>query len=166
MERAQPVNLQLEQVASPQLAADTEIEERQFPPSAKDLKPDPDSLNLLQFEQCLLTNKSALVPRPWNAPNFKLIHSSLLKVEEPEPDVILSVVARCRCKVDIADRGWALAELRTGCPQSRYIGVAASRRGEGISAFAAGKKTAEWASVRAGPRISRSGRSHLNRPVR
>jgi hypothetical protein len=76
-------NLQLEQIAGPQLAVDTEIEQRQFPLSAKDLKPDADSPNFLQFERGFLTNKFALVPRLWNHPNIAFIHSRLLKVEEP-----------------------------------------------------------------------------------
>jgi hypothetical protein len=76
-------NLQLEQIASPELAVETEIKERQFRLSVKDLKPDADSPNFLEFERGFLTDKFALVPRPWNTPNFKLIHSRLLKVEEP-----------------------------------------------------------------------------------
>jgi hypothetical protein len=44
-------NLQLEQIASPQLAVDIEIEERRFPLSAKDLKPDTDSPNFIEFER-------------------------------------------------------------------------------------------------------------------
>jgi hypothetical protein len=38
---------------------------------------------LAGLERGFLTNKFALVPRPWNTPNLKLIHSRLLKVEEP-----------------------------------------------------------------------------------
>jgi hypothetical protein len=41
----------------------------------EDLKPDPDSPNFLEFERRFLTNKFALVLRPQNTPNFKLIHS-------------------------------------------------------------------------------------------
>jgi hypothetical protein len=67
------------------------------------LKPDPDSPDFLEFERGFLTNKFALVPRSRNTPNFKLIHSRLLKFEEPQPDVILSVVARCGREAHIGD---------------------------------------------------------------
>jgi len=73
-------NLQLEQVAGPQLAVDAKIEQRQFPRSAKDLKPDPDSPNFFEFERRLLTNKFAFVPRFGNYPNSNFIHRRLLKV--------------------------------------------------------------------------------------
>jgi hypothetical protein len=76
-------NFQLEQIAGPELTVDAKIEQRQFPLSAKDLKPDADSPNLLQFERGFLTNKFALVPRLWNHPNIAFIHSRLLKIEEP-----------------------------------------------------------------------------------
>ena len=76
-------NLQLEQIASPQLAVDTEIEERQFPHSVEDLKPNADSPDLLKFQWRFLTNKFSLVSRCRNKPNSKLIHGRLLKFEEP-----------------------------------------------------------------------------------
>jgi hypothetical protein len=78
-------NLQLEQVASAQLAIDAKIEQRQFARSAEDLKPNPDSPDFLKFEWCFLTYKFALVPRARNTLS-KLIHATLLKVEKPQPD--------------------------------------------------------------------------------
>jgi hypothetical protein len=76
-------NLQLEQIAGTQLAVDAEIEQRQFPHSAEDLKPNADSPDLLKFEWCFLTNKFSPVPGSPHNPNSKLIHGRLLKVEEP-----------------------------------------------------------------------------------
>jgi hypothetical protein len=82
-------NLQLEQISGPQLAVDTEIEERQFSLSAKDLKPDADSPDLFKFEWCFLTNKFALVP---SLGTIRILNSSIAgssRLEEPQPDPIL-----------------------------------------------------------------------------
>jgi hypothetical protein len=73
-------NLQLEQVAGPQLAVDAKIEQRQFAGSAIDSKPDADRPNFFEFERRLLTNKFAFFPRRWNYPSSEFIYGSLLKV--------------------------------------------------------------------------------------
>ena len=83
-------DLQLEQIAGPQLAVDTEIEQRQFPLSAKNLKPDADSPNFPVFQRGFLTNKFALVPRPLNTLNFNSSIAGSSRLEEPQPDPILS----------------------------------------------------------------------------
>jgi hypothetical protein len=75
-------NPQLNEIAGPQLAV-YEIEQRQFPRPAEDLKPNADGPNFFKFERRFLTDKFALIPRSRNRPNSKLIHDRLLKVEKP-----------------------------------------------------------------------------------
>src|ERR1700722_20940997 len=99
-------NLQLEQVAGSQLAVDAKIEQRQFARSAEDLKPNADSPDFLKLEWSFLTHKFALVPRAWNSMS-KLIHGTLLEVEEPQPDAARS----------------------DGRPESTYTGHCGSRSG-------------------------------------
>jgi hypothetical protein len=49
-------NLQLDEIASPQLAIDAKVEQRQFPRSAINLQPDTYCPNLPELEWCLLAH--------------------------------------------------------------------------------------------------------------
>jgi hypothetical protein len=99
-------NLQLEQVAGPQLAVDAKIEEGQFPCSTEDLEPDPDSPNLFEFERRLLTDNFAFVPRSGNNRHPNLIHCRLLKVGGSRTlTPSLHGAAWNRRKADFADLG-------------------------------------------------------------
>jgi hypothetical protein len=111
--RDRRLDLRLKQLAGPQLAVDAKIEQRQFVGAAVDLKPDADRPNFFEFGWRFLTNKFAFVPGRWNYPNSEFIHSRL---EESQPDTILSGAARCRRLADIADRvrgrdSWAVSRL-------------------------------------------------------
>ena len=49
-------NLQLDEIAGPELAVDAKVEQRQFPSSSVNLKPYAYRPDFLEFEWCLLAN--------------------------------------------------------------------------------------------------------------
>ena len=56
-------NLELDQIAGPQLAVEPQVEQRQLPDPMFDLQSDADGPYVLQLEGRLLTHQLALVPR-------------------------------------------------------------------------------------------------------
>jgi hypothetical protein len=53
---------QQHEVTGAKLAIDRQVEESQFPASARHLQTDSNRPNLFEFERCLLANQLALVP--------------------------------------------------------------------------------------------------------
>ena len=74
-------NLELDQIASPQLTVESQVEHSQFPDSMFELQSHPDSPDILQLEWRLLAHQFALVPRFVVGLVARFFHDEFLVVE-------------------------------------------------------------------------------------